>query len=61
MRLEKSDAALADLDEIWWHVARESGRVADQLIGRLVSGAEPLADFPHMGVAREDLAVRRIL
>ncbi len=56
MRLERSQAALADQDDIWWYVASDSEAMADKLIERLVSAVERLADFPYMGVAREDLA-----
>ena len=56
MKLERSDAAVSDLDEIWTYVARDSLRAADQLADQLDEEIQRLLDFPRMGVAREDLA-----
>ena len=56
MKLERSDAVVSDLDEIWTYVARDSLRAADQLADQLDEAIQRLLGFPQMGVAREDLA-----
>ena len=56
MRLERSDTAVSDIDEIWTYVARDSVRAADQLADRLDEAIQRLLGFPRMGIARYDLA-----
>ncbi len=51
-----SEAAKADLDEIWLYVAQDSIDAADRLIEALVGIAEPLKDFPLMGFDRSELS-----
>jgi len=57
VRLERSDAVRNDLDEIWLFIAQDNQRAADRVIDRLDDAVLRLLDFPHMGVAREDLAL----
>ena len=56
MILIRSDAALADVDEIWLFIARDSVREADLLLGRIDGAYRRLLNFPGMGVERSDLA-----
>lgn len=56
MILVQSDAALADVDEIWLFIARDSEREANRLLTRIDGAYRRLLDFPRMGVEREDLA-----
>lgn len=50
-----SDAAKADLDDIWSYIARDSDRMADRWIDRLVSEARRLADMPLIGHLHEGI------
>jgi len=49
--------AEADLDAIWYYVARESGdaAIADHLIDALAERFALLARFPQLGRRRDDL------
>lgn len=42
-RYTVSDDAVADLPEIWFHVAADNPTPADRLIDRLIAGFEKLA------------------
>ncbi|HXY77342.1 MAG TPA: type II toxin-antitoxin system RelE/ParE family toxin [Candidatus Acidoferrales bacterium] len=48
--------ATADLDDIWFYVADESGstEVANRLIDSITNRFYILADFPHLGRARDE-------
>ena len=48
--------AEADLDEIWYYVAKESGSMetANRLIDTLTERFLVLASFPYLGRSRED-------
>jgi toxin ParE1/3/4 len=48
--------AEADLDEIWLHVARESGSVeiANRLIDTITDRSFALVRFPYIGRSREE-------
>lgn len=56
MRLERSDPAAADIDDIWEFVAQDSRRAADRLVDKLDEAFQRLLAFPRLGVAREDLS-----
>jgi toxin ParE1/3/4 len=49
--------AEVDLDEIWWHVAGESGvpEIAQHLIETITERFDTLSTHPRMGRARNDL------
>jgi toxin ParE1/3/4 len=49
--------ALADLDNIWSYIVKESGNVvaADNIIDAIVERFQLLGLFPYMGRARGDL------
>jgi len=46
----------ADLDDIWFHVARDNPRAADRLLDRIYTMSQLLADNPEMGQLQTDLA-----
>jgi toxin ParE1/3/4 len=53
-----SDAAHADLVDIWLYIASDNPEAADHFINSLVSRFSSLASMPHMGRARPELADR---
>jgi toxin ParE1/3/4 len=53
-----SDAASADLEEIWLFIAQDDPDAADRFLQNLVSRFPTLASMPLMGRLREELAVR---
>jgi toxin ParE1/3/4 len=53
-----SDAASADLEEIWTFIAQDDADAADRLIRTIVSRFPTLASMPHLGRHREELAAR---
>ena len=50
-----SEAALADLDEIWLYIATDNVRAADRVIDKIYETTYLLAENPGMGHKREDL------
>jgi plasmid stabilization system protein ParE len=50
-----SEAALADLDEIWLFIARDNLVAADRVIDDLYTAIHKLARQPGLGHLREDL------
>ncbi|TAL03806.1 MAG: type II toxin-antitoxin system RelE/ParE family toxin [Rhodospirillaceae bacterium] len=55
-RVTRTPRAGADLDEIWLRVALDNPAAADRLIDRLVGQCRDLADHPHLGTARPEVA-----
>ena len=55
LRLFRSEAAEADLDEIWAHVAADSPLAAERLIHSFEAAELRLADFPELAPARDGL------
>lgn len=51
----KLPQAEADLDEIWLYVARDNIDNADKLLEKIEQRCQSLADFPRIGVSREEL------
>ena len=49
-----SNAARADLVDIWMHIAADSIAAADRQIDRIEDAIARLTDFPSIGHARED-------
>jgi toxin ParE1/3/4 len=51
-----SDEAQAELDDIWYYVAKESGseKIADRLIDQITRRFFMLAQHPHMGRKRDE-------
>jgi toxin ParE1/3/4 len=54
-RLLKSPEAENDLEEIWWYVAQDNLQSADQLLDQIQEAFLALANFPQMGVGRDEL------
>ena len=52
-----SPAAEAELDEIWWYIAEQSGSVeaAKSVVASITERFSLLATFPHLGRIRNDL------
>jgi toxin ParE1/3/4 len=53
-----SDAASADLEEIWLFIAQDDPDAADRHLRNLVSRFPTLASMPEMERLREELAAR---
>jgi toxin ParE1/3/4 len=53
-----SDAARADLEDIWFFIAQDIPSAADRFIRAIVSRFPTLAPMPHLGREREELAPR---
>ena len=54
-RFRVSDAAQADLEDIWIYVARDDTDAADKLIRSIASRFSKLASMPELGRRREEL------
>jgi toxin ParE1/3/4 len=55
-RVRISAEASADLDEIWFHIAKDNPANADRYLDKLLDVANSLlAEYPHAGRAREEL------
>ena len=54
-RLLKRPEAESDLDEIWWYIAQDSSHNADRFLDRIQERCLALADFPQMGMRRDEL------
>ncbi len=54
-RLLKRPEAESDLEEIWWYIAQDSPDNADRFLDRIQESCLALADFPKLGVSREEL------
>jgi toxin ParE1/3/4 len=55
-RFTRTARAEEDLIEIWTYIVQDSPRAADRLLDRLDNVCGLLADNPHMGPLRADLA-----
>ena len=53
-----SDAASADMEEIWLFIAQDDSGAADRFLRSIVSRFPTLASMPQMGRQREELAAR---
>jgi toxin ParE1/3/4 len=53
-----ADEARADLDEIWFYIARDNPAAADKFIHAIVSRFPRLAAMPQLGRRREELSPR---
>jgi toxin ParE1/3/4 len=54
-RLLKRPEAENDLEEIWWYIAQDSPDNADRFLDRIQESCLALADFPKLGISREEL------
>ncbi|MDR3510584.1 MAG: type II toxin-antitoxin system RelE/ParE family toxin [Caulobacteraceae bacterium] len=55
-RVTRTAQASADLDDIWLHVALDNPAAADLLIDLIVGRCQDLAEHPHLGPARPEIA-----
>ncbi|WP_304218833.1 type II toxin-antitoxin system RelE/ParE family toxin [Phenylobacterium aquaticum] len=55
-RLRRAPQATIDADEIWMSIAVDSESAADRLLTRMDDAEQRLADFPHLGRERPDIA-----
>ena len=53
--IRRTNAADADLDEIFLHIAADSLGAAERLIHRIETAEERLAEFPELGRLRDEL------
>jgi toxin ParE1/3/4 len=53
--LLKRPEAENDLEEIWWFIAQDSPDNADRFLDRIQESCLALANFPKLGVSREEL------
>jgi toxin ParE1/3/4 len=51
----KRPQAEADLEELWWYIAQDNPDAADRMLDRIEESCHTLAQFPLMGVSREEL------
>lgn len=51
----KRPQAETDLDEIWWYIAQDNPDNADRFLDKIEERCRALAQFPGMGISREEL------
>lgn len=51
----KRPQAEADLIEIWWYIAQDNPANADLFLDKIEERCRALAQFPRMGISREEL------
>lgn len=54
--IDRLDAAVADMEEIWFNIALENRRAAFRVVEALDRRILQLAHFPEIGTARPDVA-----
>jgi toxin ParE1/3/4 len=60
MKLRYERGALADLDEIFSHIAEENREAASRLVNRIEGAAARIAASPYIGEATRDPRFRRL-
>jgi toxin ParE1/3/4 len=53
----KRPEAENDLEEIWWYIAQDSLHNADRFLDRIQETSVALAEFPQIGMKRDELKV----
>ena len=51
----KRPLAETDLDDIWWYIAQDNPDAADLFLDKIVERCRALAQFPKMGIRRDEL------
>jgi toxin ParE1/3/4 len=51
----KLPLAETDLDDIWWYIAQDNPDAADRFLDKIEERCQALAQFPNMGLSRDDL------
>lgn len=54
-KVVKRPLAATDLDEIWWYIAQDNPDAADRFLDKIEERCRTLAQFPNMGVSRDEL------
>jgi len=54
--VKRTPRAEQDLEDIWFFVAQDNPDAADRLLDRIEQSTKRLADNPHIGPARPDVA-----
>jgi toxin ParE1/3/4 len=54
-KVVKRPLAETDLDEIWWYIAQDNPDAADRFLDKIEERCRTLAQFPHMGLGRDEL------
>jgi len=54
--LRLSEAAVADLDELWLFLAENNPMAADQYLDELAARFRTLLDYPELGRTRDELS-----
>ncbi len=59
MKLRFERGALADLDEIFAYIAKDSHKAAAQLVARIEQATAEIAERPHLGATTRNPKFRR--
>ncbi len=51
----KRPLAEVDLEDIWWFIAQDNPDAADRFLDKVEEHCRTLAQFPKMGVSRDEL------
>ena len=51
----KLPLAETDLDDLWWYIAQDNPDAADRFLDKIEERCQSLAQFPLMGIGRDDL------
>lgn len=54
-RTNREPKAVADLEDIWLHIASDNVDAAERLIRQIYDAEDRLAEFPELGRARSEL------
>jgi toxin ParE1/3/4 len=55
MRIARTPQAIADVDDIWLHIALDNPQAAERVVVRIATATDRLVDFPRSGPARPEL------
>lgn len=54
-KIEYSDRSLADLEEIWFHIAEDNEAYANKVVSQIIKNFPRLLSFPKIGKERNEL------
>jgi len=54
-QMVKLPLAETDLDDLWWYIAQDNPDAADRFLDKIEERCQALAQFPHMGLSRDEL------
>jgi toxin ParE1/3/4 len=55
LNIVKRPLAETDLEDIWWYIAQDNPEAADRFLDKIEEGCRKLAQFPQMGLSRDEL------